>query len=208
LQRPNPPKSASAARPGQESIHQDGVPLTRNQGRGVCYPHQRLLTGRQISSEAGALRCKHLPGEGGCCACCRTHGFLRSCHAVTFLFAQSERARAHELYDELATPGKVTKAPGGIQAKSAYSCGHARRTAQTTGFNRSLLRRVDLFAVFLPTRAARTLEMQRLYTFPPGICAVRPTLCGTAQPHFWQRGICSSVNGSATPDALAHSAGG
>src|ERR1700752_888347 len=49
----------------EKSVHEDSVSLAVDERRRICHPHQLFLAGWQITSEARALYCEHIPAQAG-----------------------------------------------------------------------------------------------------------------------------------------------
>src|ERR1700674_5745914 len=91
----------------EKSVHEDGISLAADERRRICHPHQLFLAGWQITSEARALYCEHLPAQAGVsgfsCSHHGLHDYLRKMPervlATVYLFARccDGGARRHEL---------------------------------------------------------------------------------------------------------------
>src|ERR1700674_3655213 len=62
----------------EKSVHEDGIALAADERRRICYPHQLFLAGWQITSEARAPYCEHIPGQAAVSSfSCSHRGLLR-----------------------------------------------------------------------------------------------------------------------------------
>src|SRR5260370_4993208 len=60
----------------EKSVHEDGISLAADERRRICHPHQLFLAGWQITSEARAPYCEHIPAQA------RVSRFNRSHHCL------------------------------------------------------------------------------------------------------------------------------
>src|ERR1700737_3638620 len=60
----------------EKSVHEDGISLAADERRRICHPHQLFLAGWQITSEARAPYCEHIPAQAS------VSGFNRSHHCL------------------------------------------------------------------------------------------------------------------------------
>src|SRR6266566_9106091 len=67
----------------EKSVHEDGISLAADERRRICHPHQLFLAGWQITSEARAPYCEHIPAQAGVSGFNRSHhglhDYLRKC---------------------------------------------------------------------------------------------------------------------------------
>src|SRR5882762_1862186 len=49
----------------EKSVHQDGISLAADERRRIRHPHQLFLAGWQITREARAPYCEHIPAQAG-----------------------------------------------------------------------------------------------------------------------------------------------
>src|SRR5712672_1607344 len=77
----------------EKSVHEDGISLAADERRRICHPHQLFLAGWQITSEARAPYCEHIPAQAGVSAFnCSHHGlpyYLRKMPDASFSYGES-----------------------------------------------------------------------------------------------------------------------
>src|ERR1700674_659776 len=61
----------------EKSVHEDGISLAADERRRICHPHQLFLAGWQITSEARAPYCEHIPAQAGVSGFSCSHRGLR-----------------------------------------------------------------------------------------------------------------------------------
>src|SRR6202521_4134287 len=62
----------------EKSVHEDGIPLAADERRRICHPHQLFLARWQITSEARAPYCEHIPAQAAVSGfSCSHRGLLR-----------------------------------------------------------------------------------------------------------------------------------
>src|ERR1700738_2095884 len=80
----------------EKSVHEDGISLAADERRRICHPHQLFLAGWQITSEARAPYCEHVPAQAGVSGFnCSHHGlrdYLRKMSDASFSYGESCRA--------------------------------------------------------------------------------------------------------------------
>src|ERR1700686_5163707 len=62
----------------EKSVHEDGISLAADERRRICHPHQLFLAGWQITSEARAPYCEHIPAQAGVSGFNCSHPGLRN----------------------------------------------------------------------------------------------------------------------------------
>src|ERR1700726_4055495 len=77
----------------EKSVHEDGISLAADERRRICHPHQLFLAGWQITSEASAPYCEHIPAQAGVSGfSCSHHGlrdYLRKMTDASFSYGES-----------------------------------------------------------------------------------------------------------------------
>src|ERR1700750_3226872 len=61
----------------EKSVHEDGISLTADERRRIRHPHQLFLAGWQITSEARAPYCEHIPAQARVSGLSSSHHGLR-----------------------------------------------------------------------------------------------------------------------------------
>src|ERR1700731_1022552 len=57
----------------EKGVHKDSVSAAVDECRRICHPHQLFLAGWQITSEARAFNCEHIPAQASSGFSCRHH---------------------------------------------------------------------------------------------------------------------------------------
>src|ERR1700674_2025602 len=77
----------------EKSVHEDGISLAADERRRICHPHQLFLAGWQITSEARAPYCEHIPAQAGVSGFSCSHrglrDYLRKMPDASFSYGES-----------------------------------------------------------------------------------------------------------------------
>src|ERR1700687_6497929 len=80
----------------EKSVHEDGISRAADERRRICHPHQLFLAGWQITSEARAPYCEHIPAQAGVSGFRCSHNwlrdYLRKMSDASFRYGESCRA--------------------------------------------------------------------------------------------------------------------